>query len=169
MLIRASDNWHLGCCIGTSFLLRSLIFTFGFPMLKAPDTIWTFVMVLGMISTTGSQSVTVDSFFSKLVPSDISGTMRGLYNFFGQLGLLTMTLISGYLYDTFGPSSPFVVIGVLDGLLSLVTFTLCFHGSLNPNKKTWNICEIFDTTEQGGCQQQRIHISIWSNLNFISN
>jgi len=134
IMIRASDNWHLGWCIGVAFLLRSIVFIFGFPMLKAPNTVWTFVAALGMLSTTGAQSVTVETFFSKLVPSDISGTMRGLYNFFGQLGVLIITLFSGYLYDIWGPSSPFVVIGVLDGLLSLVTFTLCCLGSLNPNK-----------------------------------
>ena len=88
-----------------------------------------------MLATTGTQSVTVETFFSKIVPSDISGSMRGLYNFFGQLGTLSITLISGYLYDVWGPSSPFVVIGILDCLLAITTITLCCAGYANPNKK----------------------------------
>ena len=79
--------------------------------------------------------MTVESYFSKIVPSDISGTMRGVYNFFGQVGVLILTLVSGYLYDVWGPESPFVVIGSLDLALALVTITLCLFGHINPNKK----------------------------------
>ena len=78
-----SDSWHLGWCIGVAFLLRSIVFIFGFSSLQAPDAAWTFIMTLGMLSTTGVQSVSVEAFFAKIVPSDIGGTMRGLYNFFG--------------------------------------------------------------------------------------
>ena len=133
--IKMSDNWHLGWCIGVAFLLRSIVFIFGFSFLKTPDSIWTFIMTLGMLSTTGVQSISVETFFSKIVPSDISGTMRGLYNFFGQVGVLIMTLLSGYLYDFWGPSSPFVIIGICDFLLAILTITLCCFGRINPNKR----------------------------------
>ena len=52
-IIKMSDNWHLGWCIGTAFLLRAIIFVLGFQMLKAPDQLWTYVATLGMLSTTG--------------------------------------------------------------------------------------------------------------------
>ena len=61
--------------------------------------------------------------------------MRGVYNFFGQLGVLIMTLVSGFLYDSYGPSSPFLVIGCLDFALALVTMTFCLLGHINPNRK----------------------------------
>ena len=96
---------------------------------------WTYVATLGMLSTTGVQSVTVESFFSKIVPSDISGTMRGIYNFFGQVGVLILTCLSGYLYDVWGPASPFMVIGSLDLALALITITFCLFGHINPNKQ----------------------------------
>ena len=129
-----SDNWHLGWCIGVSFILRAIVFIFGFPMLQRPDSVATFVMAFCMLSTTGVQSISVETFFSKIVPSDISGTMRGLYNFFGQVGVLLMTFLSGYLFDFWGPSSPFVVIGIFDFILAIITITLCCFGRINPNK-----------------------------------
>ena len=52
-IIKMSDNWHLGWCIGIAFLMRAVIFVLGFQMLKAPDQIWTYVATLGMLSTTG--------------------------------------------------------------------------------------------------------------------
>ena len=104
------------------------------PNLSAPDSPWTFILCISMLSCTGLQSIAVESFFSKLIPSDIAGSMRGLYNFFGQLGVLLMTLVSGYLFDIWGPSSPFIIIGMLDIALALLTIVLCFMGKINPNK-----------------------------------
>ena len=77
----------------------------------------------------------VESYFSKLIPDDISATLRGVYNFFGQIGVLIMTLISDFLYDFAGPTSPFVLIGFLDFALASLTITLSFCGKLNGNKK----------------------------------
>ena len=131
-----SDKIHLGWCIAVAFLMRSIVFIFGFSFLKTPDSIWTFILTLAMLSTTGVQSISVETFFSKIVPSDISGTMRGLYNFFGQVGVLIMTFLAGYLYDFWGPSSPFIIIGILDFLLAITTITLCCFGRINPNKRT---------------------------------
>ena len=53
LIIKMSDNWHLGWCIGLAFLTRSVIFILGFQMLKAPDSWWTYIATLGMLSTTG--------------------------------------------------------------------------------------------------------------------
>ena len=137
VLIRMSDHWHLGWSIGFSFLIRAIVFMFGFPNLQYPDNPWTFVLCVLMLGGTASQSIAVESFYSKMIPSDIAGSMRGLYNFFGQLGVLLMTLVTGYLYDTWGPASPFLIIGCLDGLLALFTIVLCCMGkiqSMNDDK-----------------------------------
>ena len=135
MVIRMSDDWHLGWSIGISFLLRSVIFIFGFPLLLKPDGYMAFFMAAGMLCTTGSQNVAVESYFSKMIPSDISASLRGVYNFFGQIGVLLMALITGFLYDFAGPTSSFVVIGLLDFALASLTISLCLLGKINPNKK----------------------------------
>ena len=131
MVIRMSDHWHLGWSIGISFLVRSIVFVFGFPNLRTPDSPWTFVMCTLMLAATATQSIAVESFFSKLIPSDIAGSMRGLYNFFGQLGVLLMTVVAGVLYDKWGPASPFLIIGLLDIILAIYTIALCCMGKIN--------------------------------------
>ena len=135
VVIRMSDHWHLGWSIGISFLLRAVIFVLGFPLIIKPDGYIAFALAAGMLTTTGFQSVAVESFFSKLIPDDISASLRGVYNFFGQIGVLLMTLISGFLYDFAGPTSPFVLIGFLDFALASLTITLSFYGKLQGNNK----------------------------------
>ena len=83
MVIRMSDEWHLGWSIGIAFLLRSIIFMFGFPLLLRPDSYMAFFMAAGMLTSTGVQNIAVESYFSKMIPNDISATLRGVYNFFG--------------------------------------------------------------------------------------
>ena len=135
MVIRMSDNWHLGWSIGITFLLRAVVFMFGFPSLLIPDGVWTYIMCSVMLGCTGVQAIAVESYFSKLIPSDIAGSMRGLYNFFGQIGVLLMSMFSGYLFDVWGPSSPFMIIGMLDLVLAIMTIGLCLMGKINSNNR----------------------------------
>ena len=130
-----SDEWHLGWSIGIGFLLRSIIFMLGFPLLLRPDSWLAFFMAAGMLTTTGVQNVAVESYFSKMIPSDISGTLRGVYNFFGQVGVLLMALLTGFMYDFAGPASSFVMIGALDFALASLTISLCLLGKLKSNRK----------------------------------
>lgn len=87
-----------------------------------------------MLGSSGVANVYVESFFTKMVPSDIAGTMKGVFNFFGQFGVFTITLLSGYLNDHFGPSSPFYVVGTLDGILAIMTLTLCALDKIGQHK-----------------------------------
>ena len=130
-----SDHWHLGWSIGIAFLLRAIVFIFGFPRLSAPDAVWTYITVSVMLACTGVQSIAVESYFSKLVPSDIAGSMRGLYNFFGQIGVLLMSMLAGYLFDIWGPASPFLIIGILDFTLASLTILLCLLGKIKSTNK----------------------------------
>ena len=133
MMIRMSDHWHLGYCIGIAFLIRAIVFIIGFPILEIPDGVMTYIICSIMLCCTAVQSIAVESYFSKLVPSDIAGSMRGLYNFFGQIGVLLMSILAGYLYDVWGPSSPFLIIGILDFILATLTIVLCLLGKVKTN------------------------------------
>ena len=70
-----------------------------------------------------------------MIPDDIGATLRGVYNFFGQIGVLIMALITGFLYDFAGPTSSFMLIGFLDFILASLAITLSFCGKLHGNRK----------------------------------
>ena len=88
-----------------------------------------------MLAFTGIQSVTVESFFAKLCPSDIAGTMKGIFNFFGQLGVVIITVCSGKLYDLHGPTSTYILVGILDLALAVLTLTLLCLGKVKTDSK----------------------------------
>lgn len=82
-LLKCSDSQHLVWVIGISFFCRSLVFLLGFPFLPKPDAIITFVVVTAMLCFTAMQNVCVEAWFSKMIPSEIAGSLKGLFNFFG--------------------------------------------------------------------------------------
>ena len=82
-VVRYADSWPPGPMISVSFLLRAILLCFGFPFLKKPDTFWTFFISFWMMTFTGFQAVSVEAYQLKIIPSDVSGTIRGIFNFFG--------------------------------------------------------------------------------------
>ena len=105
----------------------------GFGFLSRPDQFATYLVTVLMLLTTGVSNVCVETFFQKMVPSDISGTMKGVFNFFGQLGVLTITVASGYLFDNVGPASPFILVGIFDLVLAMVSIILSAMGKITSN------------------------------------
>lgn len=101
-----------------------IFFVILFCYLPAPDT-WTayFVCVL-MILATIAMTVSCDSLFMKNVNAEVRGLLNGIYSFIGQLGVLIFTLVSGYLYDEYGPTSPFKFLAFLDALFMIIF--ICF-------------------------------------------
>ena len=100
-----------------TFFIRAVTCSFGFVFLKQPDNFYAFLCVTLLIWSTGVSNVLCETFYQKKIPNDISGSMRGVFNFFGQIGTLSLTLLSGWFYDHHGPAAPFIVVGVLDFLL----------------------------------------------------
>ena len=122
------DRWNHGVMIALSFFMRSVLLIFGFPFLKTPDGFWTYFVSFWMLLFTGYQSVALESFSMKIMPSDVVGTLRGIFNFFGQIGVLMITILTGVFFDLFGPSVIFIFVGVLDIVLSILTVCLMFCG-----------------------------------------
>jgi len=52
-------------------------------------------------------------------PIDNRGSVLGLFAFCGALGLLTLSLIGGNLFDNVGPGAPFILVGCVNGLIML--------------------------------------------------
>ena len=71
--------------------------------------IFTLLMVGSVFSMT-----CVETVFSRHLPKDIRGTMNGVQSFFGTISGLIFTKIGGYLYDIYGPKSPFLLIAIVN-------------------------------------------------------
>jgi len=135
-LIYGIDRWHLGYFITLIFFCRSVILVFGFPFIRLPNGWGAYLCSTIMISCSGVANVACETYFTKMIPSKISGSMRGVFNMFGQLGTLFLTIIAGHLYDRVSPASPFIVVGVLDFLLTVLTFSLSVTNKLHmPSRK----------------------------------
>lgn len=53
-------------------------------------------------------------------PEDIRGSVLGLFNFCGSIGILCITAIGGLVFDAWMPGAPFVVVGGLNLFVCLV-------------------------------------------------
>jgi predicted MFS family arabinose efflux permease len=53
-------------------------------------------------------------------PEDIRGSVIGLFNFCGSVGILCITLLGGILFDAWMPGAPFVIVGVLNLIVCIV-------------------------------------------------
>jgi MFS family permease len=53
-------------------------------------------------------------------PEDIRGSVLGLFNFAGSLGILTISLVGGFLFDAWMPGAPFVVVGLINGAIMVL-------------------------------------------------
>ena len=49
---------------------------------------------------------------------------------FGQLGCLLFTIIGGNIYDTIGPSAPFIMLAIMDSIILVLVVLLIALGKL---------------------------------------
>jgi len=56
----------------------------------------------------------------KNLNKETRGILNGTYAFVGQIGILIFSLIGGWMFDSIGPKSPFVFIGVLDFTFAMI-------------------------------------------------
>ena len=124
------DRWHLGYLISGVFAVRAIVLIFGFPNLTLPNGFGAYISCCVLLTTSGIANILCETFFIKKTPCEISGSMKGVFNFFGQIGTLILTLVSGYMYDMVSPASPFIVVGVLDFLLCLLSIGLSLAGKM---------------------------------------
>jgi predicted MFS family arabinose efflux permease len=52
-------------------------------------------------------------------PEDIRGSVIGMFNFCGSIGILCITLLGGILFDAWMPGAPFVIVGVLNFIVCI--------------------------------------------------
>jgi hypothetical protein len=117
----------MGYQIAFCFAVRAFTLLFGYPNLTVPNGIGAYITTALTLSSSGIAMVLCEAFFIKKCPGEIAGSMKGIFNFFGQLGTLCLTLVSGQLYDKVTPSAPFILVGILDICVCFLAigFSLC--------------------------------------------
>lgn len=56
----------------------------------------------------------IEAAYSRHLPKEVRGIMNGVQSLFGTLGGLWLTKLGGYMYDIYGPKSPFLVVAFTD-------------------------------------------------------
>jgi MFS family permease len=85
------------------------------PLLPAAIPLF-MLLGIGQISAfLGAQTV-----IGKEAPEAVRGSVIGLFNLSGAIGILILTGIGGWLFDHVGPWSPFFVVGLLNGAVALL-------------------------------------------------
>jgi MFS family permease len=95
-----------------------------FAMFPYAHETWQLTLLALGVSATFSFGVLSISIHSTATPKAYSGMSLGLYGTFEDLGLMLGSLIFGFSWGAFGPSSVFVITAAATGLAALLTFTL---------------------------------------------
>ena len=100
-------------------LLLGLIGYAGMGLLGDPLGPW--LMPASIVLGIGQMSVTLASntLVGQEAPGEFRGAVVGTFSVFGAAGILFVTSVGGRLYDGIAPAAPFVMIGLLNGLLAL--------------------------------------------------
>ena len=94
-----------------------------FAMFPYASDAWQLTLLAVGVSATFSFGVLSISIHSTATPKAYSGMSLGLYGTFEDLGLMLGSLIFGFSWGTFGPSSVFVITAAATGLAALLTLT----------------------------------------------
>ena len=115
------DRWPRLVSLGTAMMLGA----FGYCLLYFVDDPLSgaaipFFMLLGIgqISAFLGAQTTI----SKEAPEAMRGSIIGAFNFCGAVGILVLTALGGWLFDHVGPWAPFMVVGILNGVVGLLAF-----------------------------------------------
>jgi MFS family permease len=73
------------------------------------------ILGIGQISVTLASNTLV----GQEAPGEFRGAVVGTFSVFGAAGILFVTSVGGRMYDGIGPEAPFIMIGLLNGLLAM--------------------------------------------------
>jgi MFS family permease len=115
------DRMHrmssLGWCMILGMIGYCGLYFVGNP-LKGPSLIFFALLGIGQISALLASQTLI----SKEANVEMRGSIIGMFNFCGAVGILVLTVIGGWLFDRVGPWAPFFLVGLLNGLIGLAAF-----------------------------------------------
>lgn len=79
--------------------------------------------------TENSQTISQQAFFGQEAPSHLRATAYGLLAFFGTGSVVVISLLAGFLFDLVGPTAPFVLIGGLHVLFTIIALLYLRRGA----------------------------------------
>ena len=100
-----------------------------FFFLNVPDDLVAMLTIAGLICSSYVEQLVIYSLFTKRLPGDIRGAMRGVFYSAGFLGQLLISLVSIHMVnDKHRITSPFIVVAALDANVVLVSMYLGLVG-----------------------------------------
>ena len=69
-----------------------------------------------------SAFLAAQTIIGKEAPEDMRGSVIGVFNFCGAVGILILSVIGGWLFDKVGPWAPFFLVGLLNGVVAIGAF-----------------------------------------------
>ena len=115
---RACDTMSPKLTIPFAFLFRAVT-TYFFAYVKDPRSVGSLAICISMIIATIVENISVDTIFNKNLPKETRGLLNGAYSMAGQVGILLYSKWAGILFDSYGPKTPFYLIGILDLIFAL--------------------------------------------------
>jgi MFS family permease len=116
------DRWPRLVSLGTAMMLGALgyclLYFVDDPLGKAAIPFF-ILLGIGQISAFLGAQTTI----SKEAPDEMRGSIIGAFNFCGAVGILVLTALGGWLFDHVGPWAPFMIVGILNGIVGLLAFS----------------------------------------------
>lgn len=69
----------------------------------------TFIMLGSVLAMTS-----IETAYARNLPKDVRGIMNSVQTFFGTCGALMFTKFGGYMFDMYGPKSPFLIVAAVN-------------------------------------------------------
>ena len=113
------DRWPRMLGLGITMLIGALGYCLmvfvGNPLGSAAIP---FFMLLGIGQI--SAFLGAQTLIAKEAPEASRGAVIGAFNFSGAVGILVLSLVGGWLFDHVGPWAPFMLVGVLNGVVGVL-------------------------------------------------
>ena len=112
-----------------------LVSALSFFFLKVPNTKIASLTVLCIICCSYAEQLVIYSLFTKRLPGDVRGAMRGIFYSCGSLGQLLMSLSSFYIVKAgYTLTSPFIVVATLDAVMLYFSLMMGLAGVFDEDK-----------------------------------
>ena len=100
-----------------------------FFFLRAPNDWVTRLTVMMMIVGSLGEQLVIYSMFTKRLPGDMRGAMRGIFYSFGFLGQLLFSQLSILIVNSgFSMSSPFILVACMDSFILFIAIVMGLAG-----------------------------------------
>lgn len=111
----------------TALCIALTLATVGYALIGwAPDPFARSFIPIAVLLGMGEVSVIVagGALFGQEAKIDMRGTLVGVFNTMGGIGIIAVSGIGGVIYDALGRSTPFTMMGMLNGLLLLAAIAV---------------------------------------------